>query len=145
MREKMNDKEQIVKHLEMIQGVVNRLGHDSFLVKGWSMTILTAGIIFIAKSEVQSGSIVLAFLIPVVGFWILDGYFLWQERLFRKVYDDIRGQETTDFAMNPMRHINKPKCSWRTSIFSVTLNIFYGIEVLFVLGVFLPLTCLEGN
>ena len=141
----MNDKEQIVKHLEMIQGVINRLGHDSFLVKGWSMAILTAGIIFIARSEVQSEYIVLAFLIPVVGFWILDGYFLWQERLFRKVYDDIREQETTDFSMNPMRHVNKPKCSWKASTFSVTLSIFYGIEFLFVLGVFLTLKSLEGN
>ena len=108
----MKGKEQVIKHLEMIQGVVNRLGHDSFLIKGWSMAILTVGIIFVAKSEVQSAYIVLAFLIPVGGFWILDGYFLWQERLFRKVYDDIRDQEATDFAMNIMKHRNKPKCTW---------------------------------
>ena len=73
----MTDKESVIKHLEMIQRVINRLGRDSFLVKGWSMAILTAGIIFIARSEVQSGWLALAFLVPVVGFWILDGYFLW--------------------------------------------------------------------
>lgn len=82
----MQDKEQVIKHLEMVQGVINRLGHDSFLIKGWSMTILAAGIIFVARSQVQSAYIVLTFTIPVVGFWILDGYFLWQERLFREVY-----------------------------------------------------------
>ena len=137
----MKGKEQVIKHLEMIQGVVNRLGHDSFLIKGWSMAILTVGIIFVAKSEVQSAYIVLAFLIPVGGFWILDGYFLWQERLFRKVYDDIRDQEATDFAMNIMKHRNKPKCTWASSMFSVTLNIFYGIEFLFVCTVFFILKC----
>ena len=79
----MADKESVIKHLEMIQRIINRLGRDSFLIKGWSMAILTAGIIFVARSEVQSGWLGLAFLVPVVGFWILDGYFLWQERLFR--------------------------------------------------------------
>ena len=135
----MEDKAQVIKHLEMIQGVINRLGHDSFLIKGWSMSILAAGIIFLARSEVQSKWVVLAFLIPVIGFWILDGRFLRYERLFRKVYDEIRQQETTDFAMDLMKHKNKPKCKWKDSMFSITLNIFYGIEilfVLFVLGVF---------
>ena len=113
----MNDREQIVKHLEIIQGVVNRLGHDSFLVKGWSMTILATGIIFMSRSGIQSRFLLLTFLIPVIGFWVLDGYFLWQERLFREVYNEIRKQETTDFAMNMMKHRNKPNCTRRSSIF----------------------------
>ncbi len=125
-----------------MQGVVNRLGHDSFLIKGWSMAILAAGIIFIARSQVQS-NIALTFIIPVIGFWILDGYFLWQERLFRKVYDEVRTKETTNFQMNPMRHKDKPKCSWISSMFSVTLNIFYGVQILFVLIVFLSLKLLK--
>lgn len=132
----MQDKEQVIKHLEMVQGVINRLGHDSFLIKGWSMTILAAGIIFVARSQVQSAYIVLTFIIPVVGFWILDGYFLWQERLFRKIYDEVRKQAKTDFEVNPKKHKDKPKCSWIASMFSVTLNVFYGMETLFVLIVF---------
>ena len=138
-------KDHIIKHLEMIQGIVNRLGHDSFLVKGWSMAILAAGIIFIARSEIQADEIVVALLIPVIGFWILDGYFLWQERLFRKVYDEIRKQEITDFAMNIMKHADKPKCNWMASMFSISLNIFYGIEILFVLVVFLILKNFGGS
>ena len=140
----MEDKAQVIKHLEMIQGVVNRLGHDSFLVKSWSMGILAAGIIFIARSEMQSGYAVLAFLIPVIGFWILDGYFLWQERLFQEIYNEIRKQKTTDFEMNPMRHTNKPKRSWAASTVSMTLSLFYGIEIFFVLGMFYAFKC-GGN
>ncbi len=132
----MQDKEIVIKHLEMIQGVVNRLGHDSFLIKGWSMAILAAGIIFITRIEVQQSRwVILAFLIPVLGFWTIDGYFLWQERLFRKVYDEVRVQESTDFSMNPMKHKQEHKCTWSASMFSLTLNIFYGIEMLFVAGV----------
>ncbi|SHA19705.1 hypothetical protein BTHERMOSOX_1623 [Bathymodiolus thermophilus thioautotrophic gill symbiont] len=36
----MDDKEQVVKHLEITQGVVNRLAGNSFSIKGWSMAIL---------------------------------------------------------------------------------------------------------
>ena len=132
----MNEKDLIVKHLEMIQGVINRLGHDSFLIKGWSMAILAAGVIFIARSEIQSGFMMLTFLVPVVGFWILDGYFLWQERLFRKAYDEVRKQDATDFSMDTKGYGSEPTCSWAASTVSKTLLMFYSMEILFVLGVF---------
>ena len=35
--------ERKLKHLEFIQGVVNRLGSNASLLKGWSMTVLVAG------------------------------------------------------------------------------------------------------
>lgn len=133
------NKDHVVKHLEMIQGVVNRLGHDSFLVKGWSMALLVAAMFFltrVAHPDSWTAYIVLALLIPVFGFWFLDGYFLWQERLFRKVYDEIRKQESTDFAMNIMKHRDKPKCNWLSAVFSLTLFIFYGVEIIFVLIAF---------
>ena len=123
--------------MEMIQGIVNRLAHDSFLIKGWSMTILVAGLIFISKNQVQGKCFILILLIPVIGFWILDGYFLWQERLFRAVYNDTRKQGTTDFSMNVINHMKKPKMTWICAIFSRTLVVFYGIEILFIAVVFL--------
>ena len=132
----MNGEEKIVKHLEMIQGVINRLGHDSFLVKGWSMTLLVAAMIFIAQNEISSEYLTLLFALPVIAFWILDGYFLWQGRLFRHIYNDYRKKDTTDFEMNPMKHIDKPKARWRVATFSITLNIFYGVQLLLVLAIF---------
>ena len=132
----MNGTEKVVKHLEMIQAVINRLGSNSFLVKSWSMTIIVAAMILIAKQDIPSPYFVLTLTLPVLGFWILDGYFLWQERLFRQVYSEIRVQTDTDFEMNPMKHRDKPKCSWLSAIFSVTLVIFYSVEVLFTFFVF---------
>ncbi|MCS1411089.1 MAG: hypothetical protein M2R45_04285 [Verrucomicrobia subdivision 3 bacterium] len=140
----MNGEEKVVKHLEMTQAVINRLGSNSFLLKGWSMTIIVAAMVLMARYDRESPFILLSLIIPVIGFGILDGYFLWQERLFRKVYDEIRKQETTDFSMNPMKHKDKPKCSWIASTFSVTLNIFYGIEILLLVGVFSILKYYEG-
>ena len=132
----MNGTEKVVKHLEMIQAVINRLGSNSFLVKSWSMTIIVAAMVLIARQNIQNPYFVLVLIFPALGFWILDGYFLWQERLFRQVYDEIRAQSDTDFAMNPTKHKNKPKCSWLSAIFSLTLVIFYILEIAFIIGVF---------
>ena len=128
----MNGTEKVVKHLEMTQAVINRLGRNSFLLKSWSMTILVAAMVLIARENLQNQYFVLVLLLPVVGFWILDGYFLWQERLFRQVYDDIRQQTDTDFKMDVGKHKDKPKCNRGSAIFSETLVIFYLIEVFFV-------------
>jgi len=140
----VDNEEKVVRHLEIIQGVINRLGYDSFLIKGWSMTILAAGIIFVARSDIKSIYILWSFIIPIVGFWFLDGNFLRNERLFRKVYDEIRQQESTDFNMDHMKHKNEPKCSLMDSILSDTLIKFYGIEILFVVAVFLFLSFRES-
>ena len=141
----MNGIEKVVKHLEMTQAVINRLARNSFLLKSWSMIILVAAMVLIARENLQNSYMVLIarenlqnsymvllLFLPIVGFWILDGYFLWQERLFRYVYDDIREQTDTNFKMDLGKHKGKPKSSWISAIFSVTLIIFYLIEVLFV-------------
>lgn len=132
----MDNKEAVIRHLEIIQGIINRLGHDSFLIKGWSMAILAAAILFISRYTMNPEWIILNFLIPVVGFWILDGYFLWQERLFRGIYNDVRKQDTTDFGMNILAQKSKPKCKWHHAIFSMTLIIFYMIEIVFIVVTF---------
>ena len=132
----MNGTEKVVKHLEMTQAVINRLGSNSFLVKSWSMTIIIAAMVLIARQDIQNPYFVLVLILPALGFWILDGYFLWQERLFRQVYGEIRVQPDTDFEMNPMKHRDKPKCSWLSAIFSLTLVIFYIVEIAFIIGVF---------
>ena len=138
----MGEKSQIVKHLEMIQGVINRLAHDSFLIKGWSMTILSAAVIFIARGEMSNNWLILAFAAPVLGFWILDGFFLWQEHLFRALYDEARTRESTDFGMDTSAH--KPKHKWLGAVFSKTLAIFYTIELAFIGLVFFILHIQRG-
>ena len=126
----MNGIEKVVKHLEMTQAVINRLGRNSFLLKSWSMTILVAAMVLVAKPDLPNPYFILVLLIPILGFWGLDGYFLWQERLFREIYKEISQQEDTDFKMNVTKHKNKPKCSWGSATFSTTLIPFYFIEII---------------
>lgn len=118
--------EQKLAHLTMIQGVVNRLASNSFLLKGWSVTLVSALLALAAGSKALY--LFLAYL-PVVAFWILDGYFLHQERLFRALYDRVRGlsEEAIDFSMNTA---GLPVASWLRTMFSKTLLLFHGMLLL---------------
>ena len=130
----MNGTEKVIKHLEMAQSVINRLGRNSFLLKSWSMTILVAAMVLISKN-IPGSYIALMLLLPIACFWTLDGYFLWQERLFRQLYDQVRQQADTDFSMNVGRHAGERECTWPSAIFSVTLLVFYLAEVVLVCAV----------
>lgn len=129
------------QHLTYIQGIVNRLAQNSFLVKGWTVTLVSAILALSARVEGQN-FIALSTYLPVILFWILDGYFLWQERLFRAKYDEVRLLEETsvDYSMNIGPFIGG-RNTWSKSMFSKTLNIFYlTLSVLIGLVIFLLFT-----
>ena len=134
----MNNAERIVKHLEMTQSVIDRMGRNSFQLKGWSMTIIVAATVLIARTDLPSPFFVFVFLIPILGFWGLDGYFLWQEKLFRGIYDDVRKQVDTNFEMNLKKQKNKQncRCRWRDAIGSIAIWPFYLLEVLLTIAMF---------
>ena len=61
-----------LKHLEFIQGVVNRLAADSFRMKGWSVALAAALFVLLARGG--NPKFVPVALVPVLIFWGLDGY-----------------------------------------------------------------------
>jgi hypothetical protein len=77
-----------VKYLEMIQAIVTRMAGNSFLVKGWTVTIVAA-LIAVAAKEAEVRFALVA-LLPAFPFWGLDAYYLRYERLFRELYNDVR-------------------------------------------------------
>ena len=58
---------------------------------------------------------------------MLDGYFLWQERLFRALYDKSRATDPAaiDYSMDTTQVSSLTK-SWAEAIFSKTLFMFHG-------------------
>jgi hypothetical protein len=84
--------EQRIKHLELIQAVISRLGNDAFLMKGWAVTVAGAFVGFAINSN--NWGLALASAIPTVTFWGLDAYFLWCERLFRHLYARVRAHDS---------------------------------------------------
>ena len=123
-----------LKHLELIQNVINRLANNSFYLKGWAV-IFVAAVLGFATKDSQPLYIAVA-LIPTFSFWGLDGYYLNQERLFRRLYDAVRVMDKAeiDFAMSTTPF--KQRGDWWKSVFSPTLEVFYG-AILFVVVVVL--------
>jgi len=78
-------------HLGMIQSVINRMAGTSFILKGWSVTLVAAMSALAADNSRQAFAYLA--LLPAVVFWGLDGYYLRQERLFRKLYHAVRTAE----------------------------------------------------
>jgi hypothetical protein len=88
-----------IKHLELIQAVVSRMASNSFLLKGWSVTLSAALVGLAAGKDANLKFAVLAVFAPLL-FWGLDEYYLRQERLFRKLYDHIRVMADADWQAN---------------------------------------------
>jgi hypothetical protein len=63
-----------------VQTIVTRLASNSFLLKGWMITVVAGS--FVLSNKISELNVLVA-LIPVVAFWFLDAYYLRQERLFR--------------------------------------------------------------
>ena len=114
-----------VAHLEMIQAVITRMAGNSFLIKGWSVTLVVA-LFALAAANTNELFVYLAYF-PAFMFWALDAYFLRQERLFRKLYDHVRGAENerVDFSMNTKPFDEKVDGTWGVA-WSYTLRLFHG-------------------
>ena len=117
------------RHLQFIQGVINRLASNSFQMKGWSVVLVAAILILLARTNRLDASFIAA--VPVVVFWGLDGYFLWQERLFRALYDHVRvlEDEKIDFSMDITCFRTGYNRTWPGATLSRTLLFFYGVLI----------------
>ena len=117
--------EKKLKHLEFLQGIINRMANCSFLLKGWSVILVAALLALSAATQEKVALIAISF-VPVIVFWILDGYYLWQERLFRAVYNAVRtkDEDEINFEMNPLDFVGGDN-TWFSTIFSKTILLFY--------------------
>lgn len=113
-----------IKHLEFIQTTINRMANNSFLLKGWAITVV-GGLLAFGFDNLNYQHIFIS-LITLFFFWVLDGYYLHQEKLFRELYERIakKKEDEINFSMKTER-CEKDE-DWFACIFSPTLRIFYG-------------------
>ncbi len=113
------------KHLELIQEVISRMAKNLFFLRGWALTLF-AGLAALFVKDSNKNYIYIVYYLIVV-FWVLDGYFLSQERLFRALYNRVRKlkEEEIDFSMNTKPFQKDDRNSWILSMFSPILLIFY--------------------
>jgi len=117
--------ERKLKHLEFIQGVINRLSTNSFLLKGWSVVLVSA-LFALSANDANVNFIFLAY-IPATVFWGLDGYFLSLERVYRKHYERVRVKDPDEIDFSMATHdIHSGFAEWLKATFSKTLIPFHG-------------------
>ncbi|BBZ49101.1 hypothetical protein H7H82_15115 [Mycobacterium heidelbergense] len=108
------------KHMDYVQDVISRLANNSFLTKGWAITLASALLGF-AATQKQAG-LALAAFVPTIALWFLDTYFLRLERAFRDMYDDVAAKRVRDFKIHPGPYLKKQP--WTVAL-AVSLRIFY--------------------
>jgi len=116
--------EKKIKHLEFIQTIINRMAGNSFLIKGWAITLVAA--LFALSSKGANKNYIIISFLPVIIFWILDAYFLSRERAFRCLYDKVRNldENKIDFSLD-ISQFKERKNNWFWSMFSHTILFFY--------------------
>lgn len=74
------------KHLDIMQGVIDRMAAESRMLKTWCITIVAAILVLVARGDLQPSAVLIAFL-PTVAFCLLDWWYLKMERGFRNAYN----------------------------------------------------------
>ncbi len=111
------------KHLEFIQGVINRLYTNSFLLKGWSVVLISA-LFALSAANSKIEFIFLAYILAIA-FWGLDGYFLAVEKKYRDLYDNVRLIEPDLIDFNMKASINASE--WAAKFMSKHFSFFMGL------------------
>jgi hypothetical protein len=124
IEESNNRKEYMLKEVDVIQNIIKRMASNSFMIKGWTITLIVVTLLL----KDDNSKILIAY-IPLMAFWYLDSYFLWQERMYRNLYNwVIKNRLKTDehlLDMNAYRFSSEVS-SVVQIMFSKTLLCFYG-------------------
>lgn len=126
------------KEIDLIQACISRMANNSFLLKGWAISIIA---VVLALSDKAINPIILSLivLIPLLSFWYLDAFFLRTERMYRKMYEWVISKRNTEdmsylYDLNPHRFKNDVDSRWKI-MWSITLKYFYGIPTLIAIGI----------
>lgn len=79
---------EVLEHAKLIQGVLTKLGSRDLALKATALTITTAasGAALAANASLVAWPAAAA----VLALMLLDGFYLHQRRMFRKLYDAVR-------------------------------------------------------
>jgi hypothetical protein len=123
-----------IKHLEMLQAVIGRLAGNSFLIKGWALTL--TGVFLGFAVNTSDRGLAAAALVPIATFWIVDTYYLRAERLFRALYGRVARLDATiqPFFMAAtadsfVESVSIDVSSWWRTMRRLTLAGFYGLLI----------------
>ncbi|MBU2699278.1 hypothetical protein Ga0466249_000357 [Sporomusaceae bacterium BoRhaA] len=74
------------KEIDLIQACITRMANNSFLVKGWLITLIAVVLALLPKTF-NIKILCIVGLVACGCFWYLDGFFLKMEKLYRWKYE----------------------------------------------------------
>jgi len=124
------------KHLEFIQAAIARMATNSFLFKGWAITI-AVGLSAFAAIDTKAALLAIA-IISTGMFWGLDAYYLWLERGFIKLHAEVAAKKENDIDFSMAIDKTDAARRWFGILWRPHLMLFYGIIILIdVIGIFI--------
>lgn len=129
----MNDSRH--KHLEFIQAVISRMASNSFVLKGWAVSLVVA--VIALDSDGLSALDGVAAGCAVLFFWILDSYYLYQERLYIELFNDVRKKAESEIDFQMRAASLRPGPAYWSSMWSVTEVLFY-VPLGLIIGLVAP-------
>lgn len=128
-----------IAHLTMLQGVITRMGANSFTLKALSASFGSAGIAIMATVDKPSPYYAVAALIPIVMFWLMDAQYLRYERGYRKLFEKVRrGEEVDTYSLDAspflsdIEHVVRLALSWSVSMFYIAILVAFAIVALLI-------------
>lgn len=73
------------KYLDYLQAIINRHNTNSFMLKGWTITLLSA--LLTLSAAIKEPNILLIALVPLIMFWSLDTFYLSKEKSFIDLFN----------------------------------------------------------
>lgn len=74
------------KEIDLIQACINRMAQNSLSCKSWCLTLI-AGAFALVPENINKWYICVVMLCVDLCFWVLDSFYLLQERLYRDKYE----------------------------------------------------------
>ena len=124
----------------MIETVIERMGNNSFQLKGWSVTIVS--IVGALSAQGSEKKFFLLAFIPLLAFWMLDAFYLQIERKYRVLYQNTLDDKipTFDMNINGINTNNDKNIRFLRCLFAPVEGWFY----LSIIGVLITLAILIG-
>ena len=142
------DNEIIHKEIDLIQSCISRMANNSFLLKGWAVSLI-AVILAIIHEKINPVLVSIILASIILCFWYLDAFFLRTERMYRELYNWViverpKNNREKLYDLNAKRFEEKVD-SISGVMLSKTLRLFYGIpfiiSIIILIYNIMPMLC----
>lgn len=125
----------IHKELDLIQSCITRMDNNSFILKGWLISLLVV-ILMVLPGKTNLIVPISVIFILTVSFWYLDAVYLRSEKLYRKLYEwvvheRLKNNDEELYVLNPHRFDDEVESTLEVML-STTLKWFYGMPIILI-------------